>query len=453
MSTYTWLGEPADQAFPYLGRYNIASDWQNDSAGRPGDGYPKPGDSAIVNGVSVSGISFTGAFLTFPLGGYPEIDLFPQQNSLTLLNDPEALHGWNIKDQNITLNAAKGAIALWSEDSRLTSDHLTITAGTVALENYLNDEVSGNLVVGASGTAFLFTELYDFDTSDVGPENTPSTTKFDADISVLNGSTFAIESYPQGSSPADSINDGQITIAAGGTFVADDQDDRQGLPVEFGTDHTGLFENNGTLLIDGAGGSTTAARLDIDVDGHGTIALNGNGAAPDATTLLVLGNVTNQVFDVRDATVQVDDARAAIETPGTDTPDFSISGGAFSFQGEGVLNLHQAPLTAMEFVTLGNGNLGLAQEPDGYQPFTTKIHGFDNTDTINLQGVDVGGTYKDLFDPKTHVLEIYSPSSTQGNPPEIFAELTLSGSYNPDLFHLSGNSSTQVLAITYTGDK
>ena len=428
-----------------FGRYDVASDWSNETTGQTNDGFPAAGDTAEIDGVVTSGVGKLGAYLTFPAdGGYPQIDLYAPQSSEVLLNDPTAIVGWTITAQTIDMNATLGPIGLWMENSALTDDTLNIT-GTATLQNYLNDTVSGTIAVGTTaGPAFLQVVAYGFDTSDVGPENQASQTTFNADVTIGSGSELDVETYPNASLPADFANTGTIQVQPGGSLVIDDTDDNG---VFSTADHVELFNNDGAVMINGAAGQTTTAQLVINTEGSGSITLNGNGASPSATSLLIQGSVTGQTITVSDATVTVDDAPAAIQTP-DGTPGFNISGGEFIFgDALGVLQLHQAPLTTLQFV-----NGGLEQQPDGHDPFTTPIVGFRAGDTIDLVGKDVGGSYYTTYDASTGVAQVDSPPGIAGNPPEIIASLTLEGGYNPSLFQLSGNSSTEELDLLYNGN-
>lgn len=440
MTTYSWFGGSLGTA--YQGRYEVSSDWINESTGVRANGFPQPGDTAEIDALVPLTVHSTGAYID--VSSYdPAIYLFPDQPLDVLDSDPLATVGWTITAQTIDLNAGPGLISVWMEQSALTDDILNVT-GTVLLADYLSNAVSGTIAVGTSGDpAFLQAILYGFDTSKIGPSGQASQDTFNANITVGTGSEFDVEAYPNAGDPTNFANNGAISVQPGGTLMIDDTD---GSGLEETGGHTSFAINNGIIMVSGAAGETTSATLDINTEGSGAITVDGHGALPTATSLLIEGSVTGQTITASDATVQIDDAPVANSSPGT--AGFDINGGEFTFGDSDVtLQLHQAPLTSLQFV-----NGALEQQPDGRTPFTTPIAGFRAGDTIDLVGKDLGGNYDTAYDPTTGVLQVESPASTAGYPPEIIAALTLAGTYDPSLFLLAGNTSTQDLDVLYTGN-
>ena len=146
-----------------------------------------------------------------------------------------------------------------------------------------------------------------------------------------------------------------------------------------------VLGNGGAIDVLGGAGQTTRAVLLVDTTGLGTI--NGNGAAPGATTLTVDGYLQNQEVVLTDGTVTINDTSFALSEPWI--AGFDVTGGSFTFgDASGVLVLHQAALTTLAFNVTDTGEV---QTPDGRTSLTTSIHGFGQGEVIDLPGKDLTG--------------------------------------------------------------
>jgi hypothetical protein len=445
MATFTWLGGSVGLG---QGRYGNPSDWVGGAAA------PGPGDTAAIAGLANTGIQRIGALYTFPIGsGWTLAEFFPPQPGLTLQDDPNAIVGDTVQDQAIAVDGTAGAAALWLENSHLVNDSVSVV-GTAVLSSYLDSTVSGAITVGAaSAPGYLQVVPIPYDTALIGPSDHHPVTTFDAAVTINAGSTLEVESGAAGG-VSGWISNGAITVAPGGTLIVDDTDDptagvNTGGVFSVGN-HDMVFGNGGSIAVQGAPGRTTGAVLLADTTGPGSITIDGHGAARTATALTVDGYLQKQLITLSDGTVTVNDATAAVGDPGQ--AGFDVTGGAFTFaDGSGTLVLHQAPLTSLQF---NSTDTDMVETPDGRTPFTTPISGFGAGDVIALPGKDLGyygSTYATTYDRATGVLQVISPASIAGDPPAVLAALTLIGPYDPALFHVGGDTTTEELDITYAG--
>ncbi len=452
MAVFGWVG---GSVLPGAGRYATASDWYDLTTGALGAAAPEAGDTVDIAGVGNPGISKLGALWTFPLnGGFTQVLLEPAVPGLTLLDAPNSIVGYTIQGQTLNLDGTQGVANLWLENSHLVNDTIN-AAGTTVINSYLDSTVSGTITIGtAAGPGDLQDEVIPTDTAGVGPSDHNPVITYNANVTVSQGSEFDVQAGTAGT-VAGFINNGTITAAPGGTVVFDDTDNpdtaSDTAPVTDTSSHSMVLGNGGAIDVLGAAGQTTRAVLLVDTIGPGTIGINGNGAAPGATTLTVDGYLQNQNVLLTDGTVTINDTTFALADPGT--AGFDVTGGSFTFgDGNGVLVLHQAALTTLAFNATDTGEV---QTPDGHTPFSTPIYGFGQGDVIKLPGKDLAGfgfaSYDTVYNPVTGVLQVQSPASLAGNPPEVLASLTFVGSYNPALFQLTGNNATEELDLTYNG--
>jgi hypothetical protein len=85
-------------------------------------------------------------------------------------------------------------------------------------------------------------------------------------------------------------------------------------------------------------------------------------------------------------------------------------------------------------------------------PFTTPIVNFAPGDTIDLLddylGAITSATYQTVWNQSTGVLQVISPADLAGNPPEVLAQFDMVGVYQPQDFQLTGDPTTETLALT-----
>ncbi len=448
MAAFKWI---ANDSLPGGTDYLAAANLVDLTAATP---LPNAGDSVGITGIADAGIHRLGALYVFPpLGRYTHIDFFAPQNPLTEIQAPNAIHGYTVTGQILNIDGSAGPADFWLQNSTLQNDTLNVV-GTAVVSSYLDSTVSGAINIGTgTATGTLEIEVIPADVSLVVPSDHDPVTTLDATVTIDRGSELDIEA---GSGAVSGfINNGAITVAPGGSLAIDDEDAPNPVTnpplVSFPFEHNLLFANGGSISILGAAGQTTKAAFVADVGGPGSITINGNGAAPSATTLLVAGDLHDQSITLADGTVDVEDASTAIDTPGTD--GFDVTGGSFTFaDGHGVLILHQAELTSLQFNADDTGQIEVA---DGRHPFTTPIAGFGAGDVIELPGKNLArfglSTYTLSYDPGSHLLEVLSPADIAGNPPEVIAALRFAGNYAGGLFHLSGNNATEELDVTYAG--
>ena len=453
MAVFKWIGTTAPTSGTH---YQTASNLTDLTTGTTGVTLPGPGDTINITGIADSEIYRIGALYTFPVDtAFTQVLFFKPQNPITTEDNPDALVGDTDQGQTFNIDGTAGVVDLWLQNSYLLNDTLNVT-GTVVASAYLDSTISGAITIGTPtqhGT--LQIEPIAADTALIAPSDHHPVTTLDSNIVINGGSTLDIE---VGTSLVTGvISNGVTTVAPGGTLFVDDEDDQAGAasPVlaNFDFNNNLLFANGGTINLQGAAGQTTRAVFLADVAGSGTININGNGAAASATSLLIDGSFTNQNIVLADGTVTVDDASTNVEEP-DDNGGFDVTGGGFTFaDGKGVLVLRQASLTTLQFTADDSQEV---QTPDGRDPFTTPITGFQTGDVIefpgkNLAGFGLGNTYVTVYNAATHLLQIESPDSIAGNPPEIIAALTFNGQYTASDFHLSGNNATEELDLTYAG--
>lgn len=432
----------------------------NLSTKRPASASPAPGDTVAINGVTNPLINSEQGTILFPSGAWTAVDFYGLQDQTLLVTNPNAIGGDTVQQVTAYVNGTaagvQGATQLKLENSHLLNDRFT-TTGTNVMVSYLDSVFSGSLLVRSGAAPGLFqVQVVPADTAGQQPDDHIPATTFDATIDIASDSVFWVTSLAAGGF----INNGPILVRPGGALVFEDSSDANALTnpffVPYNTSHDLVLGNGGAIDVEGAAGKTTKAAILVNTAGSGTITLNGNGADPGATSMIVDGNMQGQTIVLADGTITFQDATTAIDTPAS-IAGFDVTGGSFTFADDkGVLVLHQAPLTTLRIGTAPNGSTVSQQTSDGRTPFTTPISGFRSGDVIKLPGKDLAAfsssnTYTTSYDTSTHVLSILSPSTLAGYPPQILAQLTFTGAYDPAGFHLAGNPATQELDLTYSG--
>ena len=462
MAVFKWaqnaLSDPV--VFDYLRPANLI----DLSTGTQGVTVPAAGDTTIVTAIPTPDFTFASQtkLFQFPItGSHTEILFYaPQgdyfQNNSLQMNNPNGLVGDTVQGQTLYIDSSAGAARLWMENSHLINDRI-LSTGTTDLLSSLDSAYTGSILVGRPGHPSFFEITVDpYDADGVKPTDHSPITTINASIDVGDGSTLWIESesaagFFQSFDLAGTVNAGAITIRPGGSLVIQDTGDvgaLSGSPnlVALASLRGMLFNNTGSVDIEGAAGKTTRAAIETNTIGPGSITVDGNGAPSSATSLLVDGSMAGQTIVLTDGTITFYDTISAINVA-SNSPGFDVTGGSFTFgDANGVLLLDQQTITA----PTPSGEVATTRHP-----FSTPISGFRAGDVIGFIGRyppnPVVTPYVALYDATTHVLSIDSQLYGASAPPLIIAQLTLVGTYDASGFRLVGNAATQELDLTYTG--